>query len=91
MNRSREINHWNRENNNRDGKRFFQIHSDGSFPGENSFESLFGLSRSCDGDALPMNPSWRSLQHLEEPQQRSGIAILIGPAGQSSLIAGLLG
>jgi len=90
MNGSREINHGNRENKNRDGKRSFQIHADCSFPRENSFESLFCLSRSCDRNALPPDPSRRSLQHLEETQQGSSVVVLIGSARQRSLIAGLL-
>src|SRR5437660_7561188 len=67
------------------------MYGDCAFQGENSLESLFGLSRSRYGNALPPDPSRRSLQHLEEAQQGLGVVVLIRSARQCSLIAGLLG
>ena len=63
---SSQINHRNRQRYYRDGNRFLETrfhdtHGNRSFPGENSFQSLFRLARLGHGNTLPPHSSRRGL------------------------------
>jgi hypothetical protein len=85
----REVNDGNRKDNHHNGNRFLKRHSERSFPSENSFYAMFGLSCFCHGDALPPHSSRGGVQGLEEFEQYFGVMFAVGSAGQGSFVAGL--
>src|ERR1700680_4175630 len=86
-----EVYNWNRQGDDQNGDRFLETHSDRSFPSENSFYPMFGLTCFGHRNALPPDSSRGGVQSFEESQQNPGVMLAVGAAGQSGFVAGLFG
>jgi hypothetical protein len=87
---SSEIDHRNRKGDYYDGNRFLETHGNRSFPSEDFFYAVLGLTCLGHGNALPPHPSWGGVQGCEEAQQDPGVMLAVGAAGQGRLVASLL-
>ena len=87
----REVNDRNSKGDDHDRNGFLETHSDRSFPSENSFYAMFGLTCFGHRNALPPDSSRGGVQSFEESQQNPGVMLAVGAAGQSGFVAGLFG
>src|SRR5882672_2753358 len=90
LRRSGDINNGKRECEDDSGNRFLEAHRR-SFPGKNSFHSLFRLTCFGHRNALPPYPSRGSMQRFEEAEQNSGVVFSIRAASQGGFVARLFG